>query len=190
VGFALHCYQDVHGCFPPAVVYGKDGQPLYSWRVLILPFVEEQKRYEQFKLDEPWDSPHNIRLLSPMPPIYASTRQSAETEADATFVQAIVGKGAAFEGSQGLKLKDFTDGSSNTLLLVETRPAVPWSKPEDVVYTPDGPPPELGGVFRDGFRALFADGHMHFLRKGTSSEVLRALITRNGGEQISAYQPH
>jgi hypothetical protein len=187
VGLALHNYHEVHGRFPPAVVYGKDGQPLYSWRVLILPYVEGQALYEQFKFDEPWDSPHNIRLLSPVPHIYASSRRSMKTEADCTFIQAITGKGAAFEDPRGQRMSSFTDGTPNTLLVVETRPAAPWSKPADVVFTPDGPLPELGGVFKDGFRALTADGSRRYMRNGTRPEVLRALLTRNGGEEVYDY---
>jgi hypothetical protein len=64
-------YHDAHGRLPPAVVYGKDGKPLYSWRVLLLPYLDEQELYQQFQLDEPWDSPHNLQLLPRMPGFYA-----------------------------------------------------------------------------------------------------------------------
>src|SRR5438552_1781471 len=66
----LH-FNNAHGRLPPAVVYGEDGKPLYSWRVLLLPHIGEEKLYQEFHLDEPWDSPHNIDLLPGMPAIYA-----------------------------------------------------------------------------------------------------------------------
>src|SRR5262245_31540948 len=67
---AFHSYNDTHRRLPPVAVFGKDGRPLYSWRVLLLPFVEQEPLFRQFKLDEPWDSPHNIALLPLLPPVY------------------------------------------------------------------------------------------------------------------------
>jgi hypothetical protein len=71
VALALHNYQDLHGRLPPAVVYGEGNRPLYSWRVLLLPFLEQQALYDKFHRDEAWDSPHNMKLLAAMPSTYA-----------------------------------------------------------------------------------------------------------------------
>jgi hypothetical protein len=177
-------YEGKHGRLPPAVVYGEDGKPLHSWRVLILPFIEQQELYKEFRLDEPWDSPHNIRLLSKMPATYAlPPRKAKGVPPFHTVCKVFVGNGAAFEGREGLRLsRDFPDGTSNTLLVVEAGEPVPWTKPEDLAYDPDGPLPDLRCPFKDGFRACAADGSQRWVRKGMSEETLRAIITRNGSE--------
>jgi prepilin-type processing-associated H-X9-DG protein len=182
---AMHNYHDSMGAFPPAALCDKDGKPLLSWRVAILPYVEQANLYNQFKLDEPWDSAHNKKLLERMPPIY-SPGQVKTKEPNTTFYQVFVGKGAGFEGRQGLRITDFTDGTSNTVLVVEAGDPVPWTKPEDLPYDDKKPLPKVGGLHPDGFNAAFADGSVRFLRKAIKEETLRALITRNGGEVINA----
>jgi hypothetical protein len=102
-----------------------------------------------------------------------------------TIVHVFVGKGTAFEGPGGLRLKDdFPDGTSNTILLVEAGKPVPWTAPDELVYDPLGPLPELKGVFRDSFRIGFADGSVGFIGRDKSETRLRAAITRNGGEKF------
>jgi hypothetical protein len=186
LALAMHTYQDTHGKLPPAVVYGKYGEPLYSWRVLLLPFIEENALYREFHLDEPWDSPHNLALLPRMPRTYAAPgSKAARLPPDHTVCHVFVGPGAAFEGREGLRLPDdFPDGTSNTILIIEAGAPVPWTRPEDLAFTPDGPLPELPRLFRDGFRVGLADGSMRWFRDGMSAAALRAAITRNGGEGI------
>jgi hypothetical protein len=184
VALALRNYQEAHGRLPPAVVYGADGEPLYSWRVLVLPYIEEDTLYQEFRLDEPWDSPHNLQLLSRMPSSYAPPPgKTYKVPAHHTVVHVFVGEGAAFEGTEGLRLpQDFPDGTPNTLLVVEAGEPVPWTKPEDLAYAPDQPLPSLRSLFMDGFRACTADCSRHFVPKGTSEATLRAAITRNGND--------
>jgi hypothetical protein len=180
----MHNYHDTHGRLPPAVVYGADGKPLVSWRVLILPFIEQLDLYEQFRLDEPWDSPHNLRLLSQMPRTYAPPPGKAwKVPPYHTVCHVFVGPGTAFEGQEGLQFpSDFPDGLSNTLLFVEAGEPVPWTKPEDLPYDPERPLPELRCLFHDGFRACMADASRRFVPKRTNQATLRAAITRNGGD--------
>jgi hypothetical protein len=200
--YALHLYQDTHGGLPPAILYGKDGQPLHSWRVLILPFIEEHKLYEEFRLDEPWDSPHNLALLPRMPRTYRDPkRKTAHFPPYHTVLHVFVGRGTAFEErpwrkglsstidllkeTAGLKIPDdFPDGPENTLLFVEAGEPVPWTKPQELAYDPDRPLPELRGLFRDGFRSCTVEGRYCFIRYDTDEATLRALITRNGGEKV------
>jgi hypothetical protein len=152
--------------------------------VLLLPFVEQQELRDQFKLDEAWDSPHNLRLLPLMPTVYAPPPgRAGRLPPSHTVCHVFVGPGAAFEGRQGLRLEhDFPDGTSNMLLVVEAGQPVPWTRPADLPYDPCGPLPELRGLFRDGFRVRMADGSGRWVARGTSASTLRALITRNGGE--------
>jgi hypothetical protein len=195
IGLALHSYHSVYGQLPPAVKHGKDGRPLYSWRVLLLPFLEQQPLFRQFNLDEPWDSPHNKPLLEKIPKCY-TLGVGGYGVAGMTSYQVFIGPGTTFE-RDGLTWDDFPDGLPNTLLVVEAANPVPWTKPADLAYIPDKPLPALGGFFhkpiyfwcyeigsRDGFTACFADGKVRFIRADTDERTLRGLITRNGGEQV------
>jgi hypothetical protein len=97
LALAMHMYHDTFQQFPPPALCDKHGRPLLSWRVLLLPYVEHDDLYQQFKLDEPWDSPHNLRLLERMPPLYALPDGfRTPPEPHATFFQVFVGRGAAF----------------------------------------------------------------------------------------------
>jgi hypothetical protein len=166
------------------VVYGPDGTPLYSWRVLILPYIEQDDLYKEFHLDEPWDSEHNIKLLDRMPRTYAPPKyKQSKVPPDHTVVHVFVGPGTPFEGPCGVKMSDFPAGTASTLLLVEAGDPVPWTKPEDIAYAPDRPVFPLPGLSKDGFRACMADGSRRFVRSTVREDALRAAITRNGGEQ-------
>jgi prepilin-type processing-associated H-X9-DG protein len=182
IGLALHNYHDANGAFPPAAVYDKDGKALLSWRVLILPYVDQDALYKEFRLNEAWDSPHNKKLLAKMPKVYAAP--AANARRDSTFYQALVGPGAAFEGKRGIRITDFIDGTSNTWLVAEAAKAVPWTKPEELAYDPGKPVPKLGGVFGGPFNVLYCDGSVRYMLKPPKETTLRALITRNGGEII------
>ncbi len=178
---AVHDYHGSDGPLPPAALRGKDGSPLLSCRVLLLPLLGQEALYKRFNLDEPWDSPHNHELLREMPAVYALPGR--RRAAGFTSLQVFVGRGTAFEEGKPLRLhRDFPDGISNTLLIVQAREPVPWSKPKDLRYDPDQPLPELGGP--DGFYFVYADGRVRKAGRDASEEVVRAAITRNGGEAL------
>jgi hypothetical protein len=178
----MQTYAREHGRLPPAVVYSEDGKPLLSWRVLILPYLGREDLYRRFRLNERWDSEHNIKLLPEMPDSFTTLPSVARTMPEFhTICHVIVGKRTAFEGKTGLSLKDdFPNGTSNTILLVEAGKPVPWTKPENVEYDPDKPLPELKGVHRDGFRAMMASCNGRLVSYKTSEQSLRAAIERNG----------
>jgi len=184
MGQAMQNYHDSNGRFPPHAIYSQNGKPLLSWRVAILPFLDESDLYKQFHLDEPWDSPHNKALLPRMPKAYAAPGVST-AQPGMTYYQAFVGKGAVFEDNLKISLLSITDGTANTLMLAEAAKPVPWTKPEDLAFNPDGPLPRLGGPYPDGFNAAFADGSVHWIKKGIPAQTLKALITRNGGEKVA-----
>jgi hypothetical protein len=184
LALAMHAYHDFHGTFPPSALYDKQGNALLSWRVLILPFLEEKDLYRQFHLNEPWDSPHNSSLLKKMPKVFLHPKQPPGADPFTTNYLALVGEGAAFEGRAGVNVAEFTDGTANTLFLVESAGGVPWSKPEDLHYSSDTPLPRIGGIYPDGFTAALADASVRFISIAASEKTLRAAITRNGHDEV------
>jgi RNA polymerase sigma factor (sigma-70 family) len=176
------------GRFPAAAI-SKDNKPLLSWRVALLPYLGEKSLYKKFHLDEPWNSPHNKVLLDQMPDVYAPVLRKDEAQTS-TYYQVFVGHSALFGDDKGTLYEDVTDEKSSTLMIVEAAIPVPWTKPEDLPFENgvDKPLPKLGGQFEDGFHAAFANGAVLFLSKAINPDLLRALITRNGGEGIAADQ--
>jgi hypothetical protein len=184
LSLAMHNYNSMYGRLPAAAICDPNGKPLLSWRVALLPYLGEQNLYSQFKLDEPWDSPNNIRLLDRMPRVYQMPSDPNAVTHD-TFYQVFVGNGAAFEKTRGLSIpQDFPDGTMNVILIVEAGQAVPWTKPDDLPFDPNRPLPPLGNHFSGGFNAAGADGSVHFIPKSTPEPTLRQLITRNDGMPV------
>jgi hypothetical protein len=162
---------------PPAIVHGKNGRPLYSWRVLILPYLDQQRLYDEFKLDEPWDSTHNRTLLPSMPKIFAPPGANAQTIPPYhTVCHVFVGDNTVFGNPRFSAPKDFAEWQSTTFLIVEAGTPVPWTKPQEIAYSIGKPLPELSGVFPNGFRASFMDGHVEFITNDVPELVLRACI--------------
>lgn len=185
IALAMHNYHDVNKGLPPAAIYSKDGtKPLLSWRVAILPYIEQQSLYQQFKLDEPWDSPANKKLLAQMPQTYATPGVTTK-EPFTTFYRSFVGKGTMFEGPNGIRFTDVTDGMSNTLMVVEASDAVPWTKPDELTYDAKQKLPPLGKISPAVFLAALGDGSVRAISKKVKEPTLRALITRNGNEVIN-----
>ena len=169
---------------PPAAYTNRTGHPLLSWRVAILPYLGEEGLFSEFHLDEPWDSPHNIRLLPRMPTVYASPAYTDhEPDRMRTHYRVFTGEGTAFESLKGLRPKeDFPDGLATTILVVEAKDEVPWTKPDELPYDPDGPLPALGFISANQFCAGMGDGSVDRFDPMTDESNIRAAITRNGGE--------
>jgi len=190
MGLAFHNAHSNNNVFPTAIV-GKAGKPLLSWRVAILPYLEQQELYNKFKLDEPWDSAHNKPLLAEMPKVFACPSHPAPDPAT-TYYRTWIGPDSAFDEKEGRGIQGFTDGTSNTVLVVEAAEAVPWTKPEGMPVPALGAAPAVpallgaGSTHPNGFNALFADGSVKFLKATINQIILRALISPAGGEVINA----
>lgn len=189
IGLAMHNYHGTYNHFPAAFSTSKDGKPLLSWRVQILPYVEAQALYNEFHHDEPWDSPHNKALIPRMPRVYASpsARPALAREGKTTYLT-LRGPKTIFPGSEGVSIKEITDGTSNTLLVVDADDpsAVVWTNPEDFEVTPEFSMKGLFGHHPHGTDFLFGDGSVRFLKETIEPQLLQDLSTRNGGEVISS----
>jgi len=185
LGLAMHNYHDTYKSFPPAVFRDKAGKPLLSWRVHVLPYVDENELYKQFHLDEPWDSEHNKQLIEKMPKLYASARVPGVDKGKTVFVVP-VGKDTIFGGKEGMKIQQITDGTSNTILVLESdgKHAVTWTKPDDIEIDPKDPSRGLLADERKLILALFADGSVRGLPLPKLGETLYHMLTAAGGEVI------
>ena len=101
-----------------------------------------------------------------------------------TYYQVFTGRDTMFPAKRGLGVGNIRDGTSNTILVVEAGEAVPWTKPADLPYDAKKPLPRLGGILKDGFQFVTADGGLHFARPDQDEQLLRAAVTPDAGEVI------
>jgi hypothetical protein len=182
IALALHNYEAKNGVFPPAAIVDKKGKPLLSWRVAILPYIEQDNLYKKFKLDEPWDSEHNKKLAETRVAVY--TLPYGTPKAAETHYRVFVGGGAAFDMIQGATIKQFTDGTSNTLLVFEAAEGTPWTKPDEIEFDPKQDVMKHFRFENGACMAALADGSVRALAKSIDEKVLKLLIQRDDGQVI------
>lgn len=194
IKLALLNYHDTYNGFPPAYVADPTGKPMHSWRVLILPYIEQTSLYNQYDFGEPWDGPNNIKILNSMPSCFACpSRFSSKT--DLTSYVAVTGPGTIFPGATSTKIEDIKDGGSNTLMVVEvTNAKIPWTSPQDFdtrtmsFRVNDPRRPGISSKHPGGANVVFADGSYRFVGDAITPGNLHALMTIAGGEAITADQ--
>jgi hypothetical protein len=190
IGGAFYEYQRVKGHLPAPALFDRDGRPRLSWRVAILPELGYGSLYSRFRLDEPWDSPHNRALLREMPKEFACPGGPGPREGRTGYLVVVgpkSGEGSVhtpFEPGRGADYSEFHDGTSTTVLVLETDTPVPWTKPEDLRWTPGGPLPRLASPHDGGAFAVFADSSARILRSSLTDTILLAFLTRDGGEVL------
>jgi len=186
IGLAMHNYHDAFGQFPTTNVRGKDGKPLLSWRVAILPFIEQDVLYREFKLDEPWDSQHNKKLLARMPSLYQGSDPKLNAAGKTAYLLP-AGKGT-LSPPDGAKqtLQAITDGTSNTILTVVADPgsAVEWTKPDELPFDPKDPLKGLVCPGQEHIDVLIADGSVKRLSPRIDPKKVAAMVTPAGGEVV------
>ncbi len=187
IGLAMNDYELQTGRLPAGAIYSQDGKKrLLSWRVELLPVLGHESLYRQFHLDEPWDSPHNIKLLDQMPDEYRSPKDRSDSTN--TYYRVFhctddtnAADQAVFIADQRISLAGLGRGASNTILVVEAAGSVPWTKPDELPFPVTGSIESLlGGISGDTYNVALADGHVVTYRKGKVNEsALKASLTRN-----------
>ncbi len=187
IGLAVFNYASANSSTLPGDVLDKTGKPLLSWRVLLLPYLEQQNLYTKFKMDEPWDSKNNLPLLEKMPKVFASPRVKVKGKGY-TVYQIFSGPGALFDkGKTKYNIGNIPDGTSNTIFAVEASKAVPWSKPSDIPFDKDKKVPDFGKAYGNKPQALIMDGSVRTLDlKKITATTLKYAIMPDDGNPLGA----
>jgi prepilin-type processing-associated H-X9-DG protein len=194
IGAALRAYHDAYGSFPPVYVADSDGWPMYSWRVLLLPYLGHETLYDEFDLGRPWDDPANRRLADAAVDAFhcpADDRGTTTPSPTTTSYLAVGGPGTAWSGGRPTSLGEITDPASATILVVEVaQSGVHWSEPRDLnlIQMAPGVNPNAGqgisSFHAGGAYVLMADGSTVFLPSGIPPANVRAMLTTAGGEEV------
>jgi prepilin-type processing-associated H-X9-DG protein len=183
IALAMHNFQSENGAFPATAITDRQGQPLLSWRVAILPFLgpEGVALYREFRINEPWDSPHNRHLLDRMPAVYACPDEPRGKPMSTNY-QVVVGPGLVFTGGRkGVRIQEVSAGKSNTLMVTESDRPVPWTAPEELSDHPPPDGPDQGSRHPGGYHVAMADGSVRYLRSVASGNTRGAASRKGSG---------
>jgi hypothetical protein len=181
-----------NGYLPPAFVADRDGRPMHSWRVLLLPYLEQHELYAAYNFAEPWDGPNNRKLADKIGG-NIFRRPEDEPGSPLTRFVAVVGEETAFPRTRSIKLDDITDGTDKTILFVEVADSdINWLEPRDLAFdrmpmrvnAPGMHAPRIGSTYPD-VRIAFADTTIRRIKDDIAPKLLRALLTARGGEAIA-----
>jgi prepilin-type processing-associated H-X9-DG protein len=187
IGSALLNYEAVNRCYPPAVFTDGLGKPMKSWRVAILPYMDQQPLYQQYDSKQPWDSPQNRALGNTPLPIFRCPSDPGETASgtETDYVR-IVGKNTVGGmPNEAVKLNDITNGASNTIMVAEVFGLnIPWEEPRDVTadefvdMVAKSAAQGRRSPHTGGFHVLMADGSVQFIDRNVDPNKLRAMLLR------------
>ena len=188
---ALHDYHDIYGSLPPNYIADKNGQPMHSWRMLILPHIGRQDLYGQYRFDEPWNGPNNSKLADQIEWAYSCPedhpKQRSQPSTETSFV-AIVGDHTPWPGEKAISFADFTDGTANVIIVVEVHHSgIHWMEPRDLHVTQMAATINaqhgqgINSGHRHGAQVGLADGTVRFLQDSIPADVLRGWINLDDG---------
>lgn len=186
IGLAMHNYHDTYRLFPAAHLNDDDGEPRLSWRISVLPYMDEASRYNRYQFNESWDSPLNATLANPVPVTYQCP-SFPKTGLNSCYA-AITGDDTVLGSGKCVSIGSITDGTSNTLMIVEAcKLGIHWMKPQDIdedTFPGMDNPKGISSTHFGGAHVLMTDGSVRFLSNQISPITLNALITRNKGETL------
>lgn len=198
IGLAMHNYHDSYGTFPAAVIADENGRPMQSWRVAILPFIEQKQLHDMYDSDVPWDDPNN-ELLVNMPVMAYRCPSDPPSSGpsplcDTNYVM-VVGKGTlGGEPNEAVTFREITDGTSNTILAIEVGGSgIPWMEPRDVTveeavtFITNPGASQFTQVHPGGLNVAMADGSVRFISNDINPGTLRALLTKDDGQAVGNF---
>lgn len=217
IGLALHNYKATYGTLPPAYVADEQGRPMHSWRVLLLPFLDQVELYEAYDFSEPWNGPNNSKLLNRIPKFYicpswtprppsiarspifspltllaCTGTSSVPHTITTTSYAAAFGPHCAFRGATGVAFDEFPDGVSNTVMIGEAAGAsIPWTKPEDIDVAKHpklNDPQGFSSDHHDRVQFSLGDGSVRSLHPAKIDQAtVNALFTRDQHDQLGEF---
>ena len=190
IGFGVRNYHDTYKCLPFAYTTGPSGKPWHDWRVRLSPFLESNPFFGQYSFNEPWTGPRNRVIPGGLTHVYSCPVDTGKSPSDTSYL-AVVDSTTIWPGEQTTRFADVTDGTSNTIMVVETvNSGIHWLEPRDFdmgvarLGVNPSPGPGIGSNHRGGANFGFADGRVRFLSSDISPSVLESLLTKSGGEKV------
>lgn len=193
LALAMQRYHDDHGSYPPAYIANEAGEPMHSWRVLLLPYLEHGWMHDRYDFNQPWNSPQNAQVTQSMPSVFGCPADETAYMNDETSYMVVIGANTLFPGSTPTSQADVSDRLEYTMMIVEVpESGIHWAEPRDldarqISFEVNSGPygQEMGSFHPGGAVYATADGKTYFLPELTPPEYVEALTTINGGEAIT-----
>lgn len=184
IALAFHNYADTYKTFPPAYLADANGKPIHSWRVMILPFVEQSMTYDNYNFNVPWDAPENMGVTQAPITVYRSA--NAQAPAGETNYVVLTGPGTVFDKDKASSFRDIIDGTSNTVLAIEVRGAgIRWAEPKDLDIK------DIAKAIQErtlgdgmGVNVAMCDGSVRYLNYAQAGQLLEKMATKGDGEVL------